>query len=202
MKKTAVVFTILLGLHINAQTIDLQLLKAINQTDHKGWDKAMEYTSASVYPAMVIAPGTLLITGLVTKDKGMVHNGIKTVIALGTTIIITTGLKYAAVRQRPYDAYPYDIIKRASESSYSFPSGHTSAAFSLATSVTLSTKKWYAAVPCYAYAGLVGYSRMRLGVHYPSDVLAGALIGVGSSLLVWKIDKWINRRKTKTVITP
>ncbi len=194
MKKLFLALAIITGLATTAQSIDLQLLKAVNATDHNGWDRAMDYTSASIYPAMIVAPGTLLITGFATKNKTMVRNGIKTGIALGTTLVITTGLKYAVARQRPYITYPNDVVERASESSYSFPSGHTSAAFSLATSVTLSCKKWYVAVPCYLYAGAVGYSRMRLGVHYPSDVLAGALIGAGSSLLTWKIDKWLQKK--------
>lgn len=159
----------------------------------------MDYTSSSVYPAMVIAPGALLITGLVTKDKNLQRSAIKTVIGLGVNTLVTTSLKYGVNRERPYAAYPFDIIKRTSTGPYSFPSGHTSYAFSLATSMTLATKKWYVAAPCYVYAGAVGYSRMRLGVHYPSDVLAGALIGIGSSWLVWKLDKWINKPKALKV---
>lgn len=189
----------LLGLCLHAQNIDIELLKDINARDYPQWDKAMDITSSSVYPALVVAPGTMLITGLATKNKELQRNAIKTCIGLGINTLITTGLKYGVNRSRPYETYPNEIIKRTSTGPYSFPSGHTSYAFSLATSVTLSTKKWYAAVPCYAYASAVGYSRMRLGVHYPSDVLAGMLIGIGSSWLVWKADKWINRPKPAAV---
>lgn len=189
----------LLGLCLHAQNIDIELLKDINARDYPQWDKAMDITSSSVYPALVVAPGTMLITGLATKNKELQRNAIKTCIGLGINTLLTTGLKYGVNRSRPYETYPNEIIKRTSTGPYSFPSGHTSYAFSLATSVTLSTKKWYAAVPCYAYAGAVGYSRMRLGVHYPSDVLAGMLIGIGSSWLVWKADKWINRPKPAAV---
>jgi membrane-associated phospholipid phosphatase len=65
----------------------------------------------------------------------------------------------------------------------SFPSGHTSMAFSLATSVSLAYPKWYVIFPSYLWAGAVGYSRMDLGVHYPSDVLFGAALGAGSAYL-------------------
>jgi membrane-associated phospholipid phosphatase len=51
------------------------------------------------------------------------------------------------------------------------------AAFALATSLSLSYPKCYIIVPSFAWASSVGYSRMDLGVHYPSDVLAGAIVG-------------------------
>ncbi|MEI8136921.1 MAG: phosphatase PAP2 family protein, partial [Bacteroidota bacterium] len=49
-------------------------------------------------------------------------------------------------------------------------------------------------VPAYAYAGFVGYSRIRLGMHYGSDVLGGMIIGIGSGLLTWKLDKELNKK--------
>lgn len=179
----------------SAQNVDIDLLTDINARDYPQWDKGMDYTSSSVYPAMVAVPGTMLITGLATGNKDLQRSAIKTGIGLGVNTLITTGLKYGVNRPRPYETYPALVIKRTSTGPYSFPSGHTSYAFSLATSATLATKKWYVAVPCYLYAGTVGYSRMRLGAHYPSDVLTGALLGIGSSWLVWKLDKWMNRPK-------
>jgi membrane-associated phospholipid phosphatase len=41
-------------------------------------------------------------------------------------------------------------------------------------------------IPAFVWAGLVGYGRIYFGLHYPSDVLGGALVGAGSSLLVYK----------------
>lgn len=180
---------------VNAQNADIEILSDINARSYPQWDKGMDYTSSSVYPALAIVPGTMLITGLATKNKDLQRSALKTGIGIGVNTLITTGLKYGINRPRPYETYPNLVVKRTSTGPYSFPSGHTSYAFSLATSATLATKKWYVAVPCYVYAGTVGYSRMRLGAHYPSDVLAGALIGIGSSWLVWKLDKWMNRPK-------
>lgn len=153
----------------------------------------MKLTSASIYPVMVIAPGSLILSGYVNNDKIMMRNGLKTGVAIGLNILLSTGLKYTINRKRPFEQYPNDIVKRTDAGRFSFPSGHTSAAFATATAVTLSTKKWYVAVPSYAYACAVGYSRMRLGVHFPSDVLGGMILGIGSSLLVFQIDKWIQK---------
>lgn len=64
---------------------------------------------------------------------------------------------------------------------FSFPSGHTMAAFLLATLVHLSFDA--SAVGVYLWAILVGCSRVVLGVHFPSDVVAGAVIGVLIALI-------------------
>jgi membrane-associated phospholipid phosphatase len=174
-----------------AQNLDFTMLRAINKNEHPNWDKTMRFTSNTVYPALAIAPASLILTGYVNKDKAMMRNGVKTGLAIGFNALLTSGVKYSFKRKRPSIQYPDDIVKRTHSGIYSFPSGHTSNAFAMATALTLSTKKWYVAVPSYLYACGVGYSRMRLGVHFPSDVLGGMIIGVGSSLLVFQIDKWI-----------
>lgn len=170
------------------------MLRNLNQGEHPKWDKTMKITSASVYPAMVGVPGGLLLSGYVNDDKLMMRNGVKSATAIGFNIALSTGLKYAINRKRPFVQYPDDIVQRTHVGPYSFPSGHTSCAFASATALTLSTKKWYVAVPSYIYACGVGYSRMRLGVHFPTDILGGMVIGIGSSLLVWQVDKWIQKK--------
>jgi membrane-associated phospholipid phosphatase len=69
-------------------------------------------------------------------------------------------------------------------------------AFATATSLSLVCPKWYVILPSFTYASLMGYSRMYLGVHYPSDVLIGALIGSGSAYLSHYIYKKIIKEKT------
>ncbi|MFM7729511.1 MAG: phosphatase PAP2 family protein [Flavobacteriales bacterium] len=108
---------------------------------------------------------------------------------------ITTILKESVRRDRPYETHA-DIHALDHTGPLSFPSGHTASAFNLATSVSLACPKWYIISSMYVWAGLTGYSRMHLGVHYPSDVLAGALIGSGTALLSNYIMQRIRDKRT------
>jgi len=83
-------------------------------------------------------------------------------------------------------------------SSRSFPSGHTSAAFSLATTLSIQHPKWYIIIPSYTFASLVGYSRIYLGAHYPSDVIAGALVGTGAAWLNHQLIKYWQQHKRRS----
>ena len=83
----------------------------------------------------------------------------------------------------------------SSEQSLSFPSGHTSLAFTTATALSLKYPKWYIIAPSYLWASSVGYSRMNLGVHYPSDVVAGALLGAGSAYVTYIVNDWFWKKQ-------
>lgn len=178
-------------LNAKSQSIDYRILKSINQNEHSAWDKTMNTVSNSVFPIMLATPISLIGVGYAQNNQTILRDGFKSAISIGLNAALTSGLKLAVNRKRPFVKYPNDIIQRTHVGKYSFPSGHTSNAFAAATTLTLSSKKWYVAVPSYAYACLVGYSRMRLGVHFPSDVLGGMVIGIGASLLVFQADKWL-----------
>ena len=61
--------------------------------------------------------------------------------------------------------------------------------------------KWYVVIPSYLWAGWVAYSRMYLGVHYPSDILGGAIVGGGSAFLMYKINNWMARKNGHKPLT-
>jgi undecaprenyl-diphosphatase len=180
--------------NLSSQSIDLKILKSINQKEMPCWDKTMRSTSFSVYPVMPATVIGIWSQGYFTNNKVMMRNAYKSAISIAIAITSTSALKFAINRTRPYNKYPNDIIKRDNAGPYSFPSGHTTAAFATATAVSLSYNKWYITIPSFAYAGFVGYSRMRLGMHYGTDVFGGIIIGVGSGLITWKIDKLLNKK--------
>lgn len=107
---------------------------------------------------------------------------ISAVIARGFTSLI----RLIYFRARPFNIDHVNLlIEKTNESS--FPSGHASFAFGLATIVFLNNKKW--GVIFFVVAFLVSLGRVFAGVHWPLDVLAGALVGILSGWLINKIFK-------------
>lgn len=87
-------------------------------------------------------------------------------------------LKPLIARIRPFDLNPAmrPLLLVSAPTDYSFPSGHTQASFAAATSICFWKRKW--GIPALVLATLIGFSRMYLYVHYPTDVLAGVGFGV------------------------
>jgi undecaprenyl-diphosphatase len=137
----------------------------------------------------------LLITGFIKNDKQLQYKGWQAAGALAIDVVVTAGFKYTINRERPAEKYPDEIFPYSNETDPSFPSSHTSVAFATATTLTLEFKKWYVAVPAYLWAAGVGYSRLYLGEHYPTDVIGGAVVGAGSAVLSQWITKKIFKEK-------
>jgi membrane-associated phospholipid phosphatase len=181
----------------HAQNADIRILRSLNQPVNIGLDKSMRFMSNTVGPMMVGVPAGLLAYEYFRKEGDIRKPGV-VCLSLATTAGITLGLKYTVNRPRPFVKYPNDIIQKDFHAGpKSFPSGHTSSAFALATSVSLCYPKWYVIVPSYLWACTVGYSRMRLGVHYPTDVLVGALIGTACAWGSWELNRYLVRQSSR-----
>src|SRR5918996_1174469 len=167
--------------HTQAQNWDINLLKKINPQNPNS--SVMQGLTNSGYPIGLLSPLSLLTTGYIKKDKQLQHKGWEVAGSLVIVAVVIEGLKYTVNRDRPYEKYPEKIYPDKNQNSPTFPSGHTSIAFSTATTLTLEFKKWYVVVPAYVWAAGVSYSRLYLGEHYPSDVISGAITGAGSAVL-------------------
>ncbi len=91
-------------------------------------------------------------------------------------------LKPLIERERPFIRFPEVKLLIKSPRSYSFPSGHTMSSFTAATVILYYNR--FAGIPAFILAGLIGFSRLYLFCHYPSDVLAGAVLGLLTALVV------------------
>jgi len=175
---------------ISAQNADIELLRSINRSSSTGLRNYSKFISNTTTAFSVSAPLIMGVVGLLEKDDDLFKNAIYVGVSLGVDGVLTYSLKEIVKRPRPYVTYPNDIIPYSAESSLSFPSGHTSLAFATATALSLKYSKWYVIAPTYFWACSVGYSRMNLGMHYPSDVLAGAVFGSGSAYVTYLINNW------------
>ena len=179
-----------------SQNADIRILRSINSPEILPTDKFFQFMSNSDAYISLGIPATMATVGFIKHDDKLLRNACVTFAAISVNSAITLAIKYSFNRARPYITYP-DIVKKSVGGSPSFPSGHTSMAFSTATSLSLEYPKWYIIIPAYTWAATVGYSRMYLGVHYPSDVLVGALIGSGSAWVTYFVNKKLYKKSSK-----
>lgn len=107
--------------------------------------------------------------------------GWKSFVSLAASHVVAAVIKRKVERVRPYLALRGVVTGTKPLKDPSFPSGHTTAAFSVA--VTLATASVWLSLLVIPLAVVVAMSRMYLGMHYPSDVLAGCAIGTAVSVL-------------------
>ena len=166
----------------DAERVDLAIYAAIARTTTPALDAAMSRLSrAADYSRLSLTSAGLLALGGGSTGRRAAAHGLA---SLGVTAtVVNVAVKPLARRRRPDrladDVSPARHVRMPS--SRSFPSGHSAAAFAFATGVGAVSAT--AAVPLRALAALVAYSRVHTGVHYPADVLAGALIGTALAQL-------------------
>lgn len=154
--------------------IDNTILRWINvELRNKTFDKIMPIiTSAGNLGIIWITISVLLMT---KKDYRILGQMILTALVI-TTIIGEGIIKNIVRRKRPfYDEDDKELLI-SKPITHSFPSGHTASSFAVAT-VFIKTDN-AASLGIILLAGLIAFSRVYLGVHYPSDVIGGGIIGV------------------------
>ena len=160
----------------DAQRLDVAVYAAIARTPTPAFDRAMSRLSraADHSKLSLAAAGALALAGGPTGRRAAA-SGLAS-LAL-TSAVVNGPMKLCARRVRPdrvAEAVPVARHVRMPVTR-SFPSGHAAAAFAFATGVGEVVPA--AAIPLRALAAVVAYSRVHTGVHYPGDVIAGALTG-------------------------
>lgn len=156
------------------QTIDNEILVFIkNNLQNELFDKIMPYITSLGNKGLLF----IIITFFLIFNKKTRKVGITLFTALILCVLVgNILLKPAIARQRPFDVF-FDIellINKPKD--FSFPSGHTMAAFACAQVIYQNNKKM--GIIMFFVAFIIAYSRLYLFVHYPSDVLAGIILGM------------------------
>jgi membrane-associated phospholipid phosphatase len=175
-----------LGLIDDAERVDLAVYAAIARTPTPTLDRAMRKLSrAADYSRLSVASAALLaLTGGRTGRRAAA-TGLASLAVTAT--VVNVAVKPISRRPRPDRLAGEVPLARhvRMPASRSFPSGHSAAAFAFATGV--GHVKPAVAVPLRVLAAAVAYSRVHTGVHYPADVLTGALIGTALAQLTRQI---------------
>lgn len=200
MNKISCTIFFLLSVFVSSsQSIDIDILQKINVNRNTEFDPAFKTITNTAIPISIATPVMMYTIGLIQKDSLIKQKALFIGETFLASAFITIASKSIIKRDRPYVTHP-SIQPLSVEGSYSLPSAHTSSAFATATSLSMAYPKWYVVVPSFVWASSVGYSRMHLGVHYPSDVLVGALVGSGSAVLMYKANQWLNKKRKKNKI--
>jgi membrane-associated phospholipid phosphatase len=165
---------------------------------------------ALALPGAFVIGGGLYVGGKLGDDDGMADAGLHITEAVLVASAVTGVLKFATGRARPYVSHDssgaFDFMRGLHDDRYrSFPSGHTVIAFAMAAAATQEVDRsggpaWLVGAATYSGATLVGLARMYHDMHWASDVVMGAAIGIftGRRVVQWqhshpgnRLDRWL-----------
>lgn len=175
---------------------DVSIFRSINNSRSGFLDATVGANDYTVLPLAIAVPVAFAGVGLHEKDAYAFDTGVIVGLSEASAYVFYYVLKNIIIKRERPSAALEDVhtMHLDSADKYSMPSGHATAAFAIATALTLRYPKPYVYIPAYAWAAFVAYGRIYLGLHYPSDVLAGAILGSASALAIHfvspEVTKW------------
>jgi len=149
---------------------------------------SINISNAGVY-GLGAAAGGVFVTGLITHNKHATDTGIRSAEASIDSVILYAALKAILARQRPYTGQGEGKFFSGNWTAGSFPSGHATLAWTLASVMAHEYPNWPMRLLMYGAATAVSTTRVTGGVHFPSDVFAGSVIGFGVGTYVAHKDR-------------
>ena len=171
-------------------TLDGAIYDAVANTRTPALDVAMTWISnAANYSRIWVVIAAALAAAGGNRGRRAAVRGLTAVGATSATANLAA--KHLFPRSRPERSTASAGRQARMPTSSSFPSGHTASAFAFAVAVTAELPEL--SLPLYGLATAVGYSRIHVGVHYPSDVLGGGVLGLAMGTAVRP--SWRSRRR-------
>jgi undecaprenyl-diphosphatase len=178
--------------------IDTSLFLILNGMHNDFFDFIM-YWASNKYIWIPLYLFVLFIVYKEYKKPAFIIFVVAIVLIIATDELTSAGIKNLVKRPRPsHEASIADsihLVKDYHGGQYGFPSSHAANSFALSVFIFLLLRKRYPWIKfvMFHYAILVSYSRIYLGVHYPSDVLGGIIVGSILGIIFYELLKFINK---------
>lgn len=162
---------------------ELQWLDWLNSHHVPGTLPLLQFLSAYTTWINISIVIVLLFIAWKKGSWSMWHHFFSTALVMILTALLIWLMKTLFDRDRPFSTYPF-IEKLSLGGGSSFPSGHTMETFAMAFAITRVFRIKEVGILLFLWASMVGYTRMALGVHYPTDVAGGAILGMLCGFLI------------------
>jgi undecaprenyl-diphosphatase len=174
---------------IDAERVDVAVYEAIIRTPTPSLDRYMRgLTQAADYSRLWLGSAAILAATRGLRGRRAAASGLAAVIV--TSAVANLLLKPLGNRRRPDPSEAPAGRRAPMPRSTSFPSGHAASAFAFATAVGDILPR--DAIPIRVLASAVAYSRVHTGLHYPADVIGGALLGTTlAQMTAHAADRWL-----------